>query len=37
MAPAGMPGVGKGKGKMLKLLISLFFFSREAGGGPGER
>ena len=27
MAPVGKPGVGKGKGKILKLLISCFLFS----------
>ena len=27
LAPAGKPGVGKGKGKILKLLISFFLFS----------
>ena len=37
LAPAGKPGVGKVKGKIIKILISCFLFSREAGGGPGER
>ena len=36
MAPAGKPGVGKGKGKILKLLISLFFSAEKPGVGQGK-
>ena len=34
MAPAGKPGVGKGKAKILKILISSFLFS--SPGSPDQ-